>query len=92
MHRDPKVADLGKTNGVVLAGPDGLGDVVAHLGGVHIEGGDDLDVSDVVPAQLHVHEPRHLVPRFSAAVVLEALHEGAGAIAHAGYSQSDPCH
>ena len=34
----------------------GLAEVEADLGGVDVEGGDELDVADVVAAELDVHE------------------------------------
>ena len=56
-----EVAHGGELDGVVVAGEDGLGQVDAHLGGVHVEGGDELDVAHVVAAQLDVHQPGHRV-------------------------------
>ncbi len=58
---------------VVLAGDDGLGQVAADLLGVHVEGGDELDVADVVVAELHVHEARHPCVRVRVLVVVNAL-------------------
>ena len=52
----PSSAHVGELDGVVLAGEDGLADVEADLGGVDVEGGDDLDVADVVAAEHDVHE------------------------------------
>ena len=39
-----------------MAGEDRLAEVDAHLGGVDVEGGDELDVADVVAAELDVHQ------------------------------------
>jgi hypothetical protein len=47
---------VGDLDGVVLAGDDRLGQVEADLLGVDVEGGDELDVADVVVAELHVHQ------------------------------------
>ncbi len=49
---------VGDLDGVVLAGADGLGEVVADLLAVDVERGDELDVADVVLAELDVHEAR----------------------------------
>jgi hypothetical protein len=65
---------------------------VPTLAVVGVEGGHHLDVTDVVATELHVHQPGHLVGRVGVAVVLEALDERAGAVAHAGDRQSDFCH
>ena len=34
-----------------MAGEDGLAEVEADLGGIDVEGGDELDVADVVAAE-----------------------------------------
>ena len=47
----------------------------ADLGGVDVERGHDLDVADVVAAELDVHEAGDVVGRVGVSVVLEALHE-----------------
>ena len=84
LHGHVEVADRGELDGVVVAGEDRLGQVHAHLGGVHVEGGHELDVAHVVAAQGDVHQPRHDVLGVGVAVVLHALDERAGAVAHAG--------
>ena len=42
---------------------------------VHVEGGDELDVTHVVVAELDVHQTRHLAARVGVLVVLDALHQ-----------------
>ena len=74
---------------VVLAGEDRLGEVLAHLVGVDVEGGGELDVAHVVAAEIDVHEAGHLLGRVGVLVVLDALHEGAGAVAHADDGDAD---
>ena len=64
-------------------GPDRLGEVLADLVGVDVEGGRELDVADVVAAEVDVHQTRDLLVRIRVLVVLDALHEGGGAVAHA---------
>src|SRR5262249_52568977 len=64
-------------------------EVETDLLGVDVEGGDELDVTHVVPAELHVHEPGDVLRRVSVAVVVHALHQRAGAVAHAGDGDSD---
>jgi len=43
LDRDPGRGDVGDPDGVVLGGVDGVGEVEADLGGVDVEGGDELD-------------------------------------------------
>ena len=62
------------------------------FGGVNVESSDDFNVADVISPQIDVHKSRYLVRRCRIAVILEALHEGTGAVADAGYSQSHFCH
>ena len=52
--REPAVAELQR---VVLAGEDRLGEVLADLVGVDVERRRELDVADVVAAEVDVHEP-----------------------------------
>ena len=79
----PLVGHGGEALGVVGRGEDGLGDVAADLGGVDVEGRGDLDVADMVAAELDVHQARDRLVAAGVAVVGEALHEGGGAIADA---------
>ena len=60
---DAHVRDVGELDRVVLARPDRLGEVLADLLGVDVEGRDELDVLDVVAAEVDVHEARDLLGR-----------------------------
>ena len=64
-------------NFTVLFMPEKIacGEVFAHLGLVHVEGGGELDVRDVVAAQVHVHEPGHELAGLRFPVVVHPLHE-----------------
>src|SRR3546814_2124932 len=62
---------------------------LAVLGGVHVERGDELDVTDVVAAEHDVHEAGHAIARIGVLVVAEALNQGAGAVAHACDGKAD---
>ena len=53
----PVGAHVGEAVGVVGLGADRLGHVAADLAGVDVEGGGDLDVADVIAAELDVHQP-----------------------------------
>ena len=52
---------LGELDRVVLAGPDRLGEVLADLLRVDVERGRELDVADVVAAEVDVHEAGDLL-------------------------------
>jgi hypothetical protein len=82
---DAQVRDvlLDELDRVVLAGPDRLGEVLADLVGVDVEGGRELDVPDVVAAEVHVHEAGDGLRGVGVAVVVDALHERVGAVADA---------
>ena len=66
--------------------------VFAHLGGVDIESGNDLYITDVVAPQFDVHQSRDIVSAARVTVILEALHEGTRAITYACYRQTHFCH
>ena len=51
--------DVGDVDRVVLAGDDRLGEVATDLLAVDVERGDELDVADVVAAEVDVHQPWH---------------------------------
>jgi hypothetical protein len=88
LHGDVERRDVGDLDGVVLAGEDRLGQVTADLLAVDVERGDELDVADVVVAELYVHESRHARVGVGVAVILHALDERGGAVADAddGYA------
>ena len=92
LHGDPELADAGEADGVVLPGEDGLAQVGADLGRVDVEGGHELEVADVVATEHHVHQAGDRLGRIGVAVVLDALDERAGAVAHAGDGDSDGAH
>ena len=74
---------------VVLARPDRLGEVLADLVGVDVERGRELDVADVVAAEVDVHEAGDGLVRVGVAVVVDALDERVGAVADADDGDPD---
>ena len=70
-------------------GEDRLRQVFADLVGVDVKGGRELDVADVVAAQIDVHEAGDLGVGVGVAVVLHALHERARAVADADDGDPD---
>src|SRR5690606_22584848 len=69
-------------DGVVLTGDDRLGEVPTDLLGVHIEGGHELQVGDVIVPELYVHQPRHAFGRVGVTVILDTLDQRRGTVAH----------
>ncbi len=86
---DAEVGHLGELDRVVLARPDRLGEILADLLGVDVEGGDELDVADVVAAQVDVHQAGHFLGGVGVLVVLDALDEAVGAVAGADDRDAD---
>ncbi len=80
----PEGWHVGESDGVVLAGEDRLREVAPDLLGVDVEGGDELEVTDVVAPELDVHETGDVVAGLGALVVVDALHQGRRAVAHTG--------
>ena len=78
-----EVRHVGELDGVVLAGPDRLGEVLADLVLVDVECGAELDVADVVAAEVNVHQAGHGGVGIGVLVVLDSLHEGGGTVADA---------
>ena len=65
------------------------GEVLADLVGVDVEGRHELDVADVVAAEVDVHETRDELVVGGVAVVVDALHERGGAVADADDGDAD---
>jgi hypothetical protein len=86
---DAEVGDVGELDRVVLTRPDRLREVFADLLLIDVEGGDELDVADVVAAQFDVHQAGNFVGRIGVFVVLDALDEGVGAVADADDRDAD---
>ena len=89
LHRDARVRHLGEVDRVVLAADDGLREVFPDLLGVDVEGRHELDVADVVAAEVDVHEPGDELVVRGVAVVVDALHERGGAVADAHDGDAD---
>jgi hypothetical protein len=79
----------GEVDGVVLAGEDRLAEVLADLLDVDVEGCGELDVTDVIATEVDVHQTRYLLVGIRVLVVLDALHERAGAVAGADDRHAD---
>src|SRR6185503_11656306 len=81
--------DLLEDIGVVRLRVDRLGQILADLVLVDVEGRDELDVADVVAAEVDVHQARDGVGRLRVLVVVAALDEAARAVADADDRDAD---
>ena len=81
--RDTGLLHVGELDRVVRVRPHRVGEVDSDLPLDDVERGDELDVRDVVPAEVDVHEARDRVGRVGVLVVLDALDERVGAVADA---------
>jgi hypothetical protein len=81
---DAEVRHVGELDRVVLAGPHRLRDVEADLRRVDVEHGDELDVADVVSAEIDVHQAGDLEVGLRVPVVLDSLDQGVRAV-------TEPC-
>ena len=83
VDRDSGGGHIRELEGVVLAGEDRLREVLADLLLVDVEGCHELDVPDVIAAQVDVHQARDEVSLAGSLVVVASLDEAAGAVPHA---------
>ncbi len=81
LHGDASRRHLGELDRVVRLGKDGLGHVLSDLAAVDVERGDDLDVTDVIGADLDIHQAGNGLTRLGVLVVVQTLNERRGAIA-----------
>ena len=76
VYGNAHVGNVEEVDCVVLATVNGFGDVLANLVFVHIEGGHDLDVPDVIAAEDGVHDARNVCIVRGIAIHVDALDEG----------------
>ena len=79
----PGLRHVGELDRVVRVRPDRVGEVLADLVRRHVERGRELDVADVVAAEVHVHQAGDELVVRRVLVVLDALEERVGAVADA---------
>ena len=85
----PRCGTSRELEGVVRLDEDRLRQVLADLVLVDVEGGHELDVADVVAAEVDVHEAGDEVAVLGIGVVEAALHEAARAVADAHDGDAD---
>jgi hypothetical protein len=86
LHEHSGRRDLGKAERVVLARPHRLREIEAHLRGIHVEGGDEGDVSDCIAAEACVHEAGNYLGLLGVRIKRDPLDEGIGAVSDTGDS------
>ena len=85
----PVFGDVGELDRVVRVRPDRVGEILADLVLRDVERGDELDVADVVAAEVHVHEAGDELVVGRVLVVLDSLEERVGAVADADERDAD---
>jgi catechol 2,3-dioxygenase len=74
---------LGEADSVVWLSKDGSREVAADLAGIDVEGSHELDVADVIAAEVDVHQAGHELVGRSVSVLVDTLDEGGSAVADA---------
>ncbi|MGA8550165.1 MAG: hypothetical protein WB678_08005 [Stellaceae bacterium] len=85
---DPGRADRGEALGIVGRGGDGLGQIPTDFSLGDVEGSDEIDIGDVIAAEVEMHDPGNGPVTGRVAVELDALHQGRGAVSDA--DERDP--
>ena len=79
----PVFGTFGELDRVVRVRPDRVGEVAADLALDDVERGRELDVRDVIAAEVDMHQAGDALVRLGVLVVLDALEERVGAVADA---------
>ena len=74
--------DIAELVGVVGEGINGFGQVLAHLGIDDIEGGGELNITDVITAQVDVHQAGDAVAVLGILIKMNPLDERGGTVTH----------
>jgi hypothetical protein len=75
MNGDVQVRHFRELEGVIWVGKDRLAEIFAHFTIYHIERRAKFDVADMIPAQIHVHEPGDTVSLIGIAVKMDTLNK-----------------
>jgi hypothetical protein len=86
---DARLRHVGELDRVVRVGPHRVGEILADLALDDVERGRELDVTDVIPAEVHVHQAGHELVVVCVLVVLAALEQRVGAVADADDRDAD---
>src|SRR5690349_21981082 len=90
LHDHAGRLDVAETMRVVRAGPDRIGDIVSDLARVNVEGRGNLNVADMVTADISVHQPGNRLVRIGVPIVGQPLDERTRAIANSDNANTHP--
>ena len=82
LHRDTNVVELSDGDGAVAGSAGGIRKILAHLGRIHIEGSNKLNIANMVVTELGVHEAGNFLLDRCVAVILHALDERSCTVAN----------
>ncbi|MBA7582593.1 hypothetical protein ES708_24525 [subsurface metagenome] len=85
LNLNPGGGHLTKLEGVVGWGKNSLGYILANLVLINIKGSHEIDITDMIPAEINVHQPGNKFVIFGFLIVVNALNQGGGAVAHPYY-------
>ena len=88
-HFDAQIRHVGEFDRVVLRRFDGFRQILADLQRVHIECGDEFNVTHAISAEIVVHQTGNLILVLRVFVVFNALHQRRSAIANASDSYTN---
>ena len=91
IDRDAGLRHVGELDRVVRVRPDRVGEVLADLVRRDVEGGRELDVGDVVAAEVHVHQAGDELVVRRVLVVLHALERASWRSCRRRRSRRGPC-
>ena len=69
--------------------PNSFGEVFADFVFVNFEGGDEVDVADMIAAIIDMHQTRHSGVFFSILIILGSLNQGTSAVTNADKSYTN---
>ena len=75
LHGHAEAGHVREFVSVVRRREDGLGEILAHFAHVDVEGGDEVDVGDVIVAEDRMHDAGNILSGLCLAVEMHTLHE-----------------
>ena len=81
MNFHPELRHFGETDGVVRFGEDRFAQIAADLVHADVEGGGELDVAHVIPAELDMHQAGNEIVLAGVAIEFDPLDKGRSAVA-----------
>jgi hypothetical protein len=82
---NPGSGHLAELKGIVGLGKNGSGQILAHLVLINIKGSHEIDIADMIAAKIDMHKSGHKLILFGFTIVVDALNQGRGTIAHTDY-------